>query len=296
MPDWNLTSVIVASVVAGSVGFLSGIFGVGGGFLLVPVLNAFLGVPMPIAVGSTACYTLGPATTAMLARKPRSGFIELPLILSGGLLAGVVCGGSALSRLKSVGMVAVMGKDISAVDLTILLSYLLLMSAIAAISLRDGLRGSSSTFSRRGLLAFVPVPPMAVIPDLRPAVHSIPLLSATGLMVGFLSGFLGMSGGLVLVPAAIYLLGLRTHDATTITIVIVWLVSIQSTFMHALYSNIHLELVTVLLISGAIGAGIGSQVGMKLKGRQLKTGFGLLVLLAAGIVATRLAKLWTAAG
>ena len=88
MFEWNPSTIFVASAVGGAVGFLSGLFGVGGGFLLVPILNAVLGVPMSIAVGSTACYTLGPATTAMLVRKPRTGFLELPLILSGGLFVG----------------------------------------------------------------------------------------------------------------------------------------------------------------------------------------------------------------
>lgn len=296
MSEWSPASLLIASVIAAGVGFLSGVFGVGGGFLLVPVLNAALGVPMPIAVGSTACYTLGPATTAMLARKPRSGFIELPLILAGGLFAGVLCGASAVSRLASLGSLPVLGRVVPAVDLMVLTGYFVLMTAIAAISLRDGLRRSSQALPRRGLFAHTPVPPMAIIPDLSPAVHSIPLLALTGLMVGFLSGFLGMSGGLVLVPAAIYLLGLRVHDATTVTIAIVWLVSVLSTIMHAVYDNVRIELVAILLVSGAIGAAAGSQIGLKLKGRQLKVGFGLLVLVAALIVASRLASLWTAAG
>ena len=87
MFEWTLTSVLIAASVGGAVGFLSGVFGVGGGFLLVPILNAALGIPMSIAVGSTACYTLGPATTAMLARRPVAGFLQLPVILSGGLFA-----------------------------------------------------------------------------------------------------------------------------------------------------------------------------------------------------------------
>lgn len=296
MIDWTLTTILIASFVGGCIGFLSGVFGVGGGFLLVPVLNTVLGIPMSIAVGSTACYTLGPATTAMLSRRLRSGFIELPLILAGGLLAGVVCGAAALARLQTIGQMTIFGKSLPAVDLIVLLSYLVLMTGIGLLALWDGRRVPGPGIRRRGLLAFVPLPPMAVIPELRPGVYSIPLLAATGLGVGFLSGFLGMSGGLVLVPAAIYLLGLRAHDATTVTIVIVWLVSLQSAFTHALHQHIALELVVALLVCGAAGAALGSQVGMNLKGRQLKTGFGLLVLVAAAIVAARLAQLWLAPG
>ncbi len=135
------------------------------------------------------------------------------------------------------------------------------------------------------------MPPQAEIPEL--GRYSIALLAWTGLAVGFLSGFLGMSGGLVLVPAAIYLLGLRVRDATTVTIVIVWLVSLQSTLMHALHSNVQLPLVFALLICGTIGAQVGSEIGKRARGRRLKTGFGLLVLVAAGIVFAKLWVLWT---
>ena len=279
-------------------GFLSGLFGVGGGFLLVPVLNAVIGVPMAIAVGSTACYTLGPATTAMLARNPRAGFLELPLILCGGLLTGVWLGAFSLSGLENVGTVGLLGRQIPVLDLLVLVSYAVLMSGIATLSLSDaliGFRNGTTRIRRRGLLTLLRVRPMAVIPDLRPSVYSIPLLALTGLTVGFLSGFLGMSGGLVLVPAAIYMLGLRPHDATTVTIVIVWLVSLQSTFMHARLGNVRLELVLSLLVCGTIGANVGARLGMKISSSRLKLGFGLLVVVSAGIVFVKLWRLWATA-
>ncbi len=293
MFEWNPSTIFVASAVGGAVGFLSGLFGVGGGFLLVPILNSLLGVPMSIAVGSTACYTLGPATTAMLARKPRSGFLELPLILGGGLFAGVWTGTRVLAWLQDTAAILVLDRALPAVDLIVLLSYAVLMIGIAVMSLMDAFSTQpASGVPRRGLLTSISLPPMAEIPDLRPGVYSIPLLAWTGLIVGFLSGFLGMSGGLVLVPAAVYLLGLRVHDATTVTIVIVWLVSIQSTFMHTLQNNVSLHLVAALLLCGTIGANIGSHVGMRWHGSRLKLGFGLMVLAAAAIVIAKLCALW----
>ena len=292
MFDWSISSLCFAAAIGAAVGFLSGVFGVGGGFLLVPVLNSVLGVPLPIAVGSTACYTLGPATTAMLARKPRSGFIELPLILGGGLMLGVMAGTESLVYLQSAAPMKLAGRSVAAVDLFVLGFYAVLMTGIAAMSLYDGFR-SVPLSRQRGLFEYIPVPPHAEIPDL--GRFSIPVLAWTGLVVGFLSGFLGMSGGLILVPAAIYLLGLRVHQATTITIVIVWLVSLQSTLMHALHSHVQLPLVIALLVCGTIGAQIGSEVGRKARGRRLQIGFGLLVLAAAAIVVYRLWRLWSPA-
>ncbi len=293
MFEWSVTSAMFAAIVGGIVGFLSGLFGVGGGFLLVPVLNAILGVPISLAVGSTACYTIGPATVALLSRKPKAGFVELPLILSGGLFVGVWVGTKAITTLSTAANIDVLGHAVPALDLMVLLCYAVLMTFISATSLIDAMSpAANSNVRRRGLLTSVKLRPIAAIPDLRPGSYSIPLLAWTGLIVGFLSGFLGMSGGLVLIPAAIYLLGLRVHDATTITIVIVWLVSIQSTLMHALNGNVQRSLVVALLVCGTIGAGVGTQVAVNLKSSQLKLGFGLLVLVSAMIVFGKLCVLW----
>lgn len=291
MQSLSIFSLLVASAVGGGVGLLSGIFGVGGGFLLVPLLNSVLGIPMATAVGSTACYTLGPATTAMLARRPRSGFVEVPLILCGGLFLGVLGGTSAIAGLKSTGAIDVAGRAVAATDLLVLSFYAVLMLGIAAMSLADGLRRTPRSVPAGGWISKVPVPPVVRFDDV--GSFSIPVLSWTGLVVGFLSGFLGMSGGLVLVPAAIYLLGLKVHDATSITIVIVWLVSVQSTLMHAMHQNVQLTLVAALLICGTIGAQIGTELGRKIRGQRLKLGFGILVLSAAAIVIARLWSLWT---
>lgn len=288
MFEWTTSTILFASAVGAFVGFVSGMFGVGGGFLLVPILNAALGVPMPIAVGSAACYSLGPATTAMLARKPGAGYFEMTMILGGGLLAGVISGSWAVGYFGSADPIQVGDSLIPAAELWVLSCYFVLMLVIAGGSLWDALRSGKNPIQRRGLLAFAPVPPMARIPDLRPSVYSIPLLAITGLVVGFLSGFLGMSGGLILVPASIYLLGMRAQDATTLTVVMVWVVALQSTFMHAYHVHVHLRLTVSLLICGTIGAAIGSQSGLRLSGRRLKALFGSLVLLGAGIVALRL--------
>lgn len=291
MPDWTLLGFVFALTVGGSVGFLSGMFGVGGGFLLVPILNVFLGIPMSLAVGSTACYTLGPATVAVMARRPVWGFLQLPLIISGGLLAGVYLGANFLNALSDREGLVIAGRIVPADDLLILSSYAVLMIAICVLTFRDGLRRTKSTREHTGLFSYGLLPPVAQIDDLSPSRHSIPLVAWTGVVIGFLSGFLGMSGGLVLIPACIYLFGLRVHEAGTVTIVIVWLVSAQSTVLHAYHDHINLPLVVSLLISGTVGAALGAQFAGGLSASQLKIGFGTLVLLAALIVLTRLCML-----
>jgi len=286
------TSTLILSAVAGGlVGVLSGLFGVGGGFLLVPLLNTVLGVPMPIAVGSTTCYTLGPATTALLARRPTTGYIELPLILAGGLFAGVFAGATALSSLQRAGTVEVFGRLLPAVDVAVLGCYSVLMTGIVVSTLLSVRRSKLLRHpDGPGIISRCPIPPTAFIPDLTPSTFSIPLLSLLGFGVGCLSGFLGMSGGLVLIPATVFLLGLSVHDATTITVVIVWIASCQACVMHALQNRVDLWLTGALLVTGPLGARLGAEAGMRLPGRQLKIGFAMMVLVAAIIVWGRL---WT---
>ncbi len=291
MPDWTILSFLLTLTVGGTVGFLSGLFGVGGGFLLVPILNVLLAVPMTLAVGSTACYTLGPATVAVMARRPAGGFLELPLIISGGLFSGVFLGANFLNALSDWEGLVIAGKIVPADDLFVLLSYAVLMIGICILTFQDGLKRTKSSQTKAGLFSYWLLPPIAEIKDLQPSQHSIPLVAWTGVVIGFLSGFLGMSGGLVLIPACIYLLGLQVHEAATVTIVIVWLVSAQSTILHACHNHINLPLVVSLLISGTIGAAVGAQFAGRLSASQLKVGFGTLVLLAALIVVIRLCML-----
>jgi uncharacterized membrane protein YfcA len=82
------TELLLAMLINGMIGFLSGVFGFGGGFLLVPVLNVALGIPMTFAAGASACQVLGPATTSLLARNIEARRFRLPLIISGGLFLG----------------------------------------------------------------------------------------------------------------------------------------------------------------------------------------------------------------
>ena len=289
MDELSTFTLMWSAVAGGLVGVLSGLFGVGGGFLLVPLLNTLLGVPLPVAVGSATCYTLGPATTALLARRPTLGFAELPLILAGGLFTGVYAGTWTLSALQQTGEILIWNRSVPAVDLGVLSCYSLLMSGIAVLSIRGAIVNRTPTASPApGIISRWRIPPVAVIPDMEPSTYSIPLLALLGFGVGCLSGFLGMSGGLVLIPATVYLLGLRVRDATTVTVVIVWLASCQACVLHSLHDRVNLWLTVSLLVTGPMGARLGAELGMKWSGRKLRLGFGLMVICAASLVWWRL--------
>lgn len=286
---------LLPAVVAGAgVGFLSGIFGFGGGFLIVPVLNLVLKIDMEIAVGTGACQVLGPATTSLLARRVELRHLRLPLTITGGLLVGVFSGAQVLELAKLQGAVTLWGRSINAVDLTVLPSYFVLLLAIGGFTFLESSREQTGRKIGRGWIAGWRIPPFGEFDEFdRPQV-SIVTISGFGLVVGFVSGLLGMSGGLILIPGLIYLLGMKTQNAVLSSLVIVWIVAFQSTIAHAWHGNVDLPLVVALLFGGTAGARFGSEIGSKLHGRQFRRQFSWLLLTTAILIGGSLIRLFVA--
>ncbi|NOX54829.1 MAG: sulfite exporter TauE/SafE family protein [Planctomycetes bacterium] len=279
-----------AVVAGGAVGYLSGLFGVGGGFLLVPLLNIVLGIPIELAVGAGPCQVLGPATTSLLARRVGKADLRLPLIIALGLLIGVFWGARLLEAAKQQGRIAWNGQSIPLAELVVLSLYWILLVVLGAFSLWEVRRSQRRRPIPRGWIRRWRIPPYATLPDSDGQDISIPVVSWFAVAVGFLAGLIGTSGGLILLPSLIYLVGLTTHRAVLNTIVIVWIVAAQSTIAHAWHDNINLVLVMSLLLGGTIGARLGAVTSLRLGGRQLRHRFGWLLLGTAVLIALRLAK------
>ncbi len=281
----------VAAAGAG-VGFLSGMFGLGGGFLIVPVLHIALRVPMELAVGAGACQVLGPATTSLLARKVERSRLRFPLTILGGMLIGVFSGVWCLGWIRDFGRdneLRIFGKTVPPIDFTVLGVYFLLLLSVGLFAVWESHNAVRGKPSHRFSLASWRIPPYASFPEFGETQSSIPLLTWFGLVVGFLSGFLGMSGGLIVLPGLIYLLGIPTQDAVKSSLIIVWIIAVQNTIAHAWQNHIDLWLVMALLIGGTIGARLGSEFGLKLAARQLRRRFGWLLIVTAVLIGARLA-------
>ncbi len=289
--DLGALDLILVTLAGGGVGFLSGVFGVGGGFLLVPVLNILLNIRMDLAVGAGACQVLGPATTSILARRIRVEHCRLPATVAGGLFVGVFSGAMLFRVVKQYGSVEVSGQSIPLADLVVLGTYLVLLLSLGGFALWEAHYCRSHPNYWQGSVARWPIPPYAQFPEFGESPVSIAIIAWFGLAVGFLGGLLGMSGGLVLLPGLVYLLGMQTHQAIHSSIVIVWMVAFQSTIAHSWQGNVDLTLVGALLLGGTIGARLGSQYCERMKGWQLRRSFGWLLLFTAGIIAAQLVRL-----
>jgi uncharacterized membrane protein YfcA len=286
------TELLLAMLINGMIGFLSGVFGFGGGFLLVPVLNVALGIPMTFAAGASACQVLGPATTSLLARNIEARRFRLPLIITGGLFLGASAGAWGLHWLSRQGAVAIADQTLPAADVAVLVLYLLLLGSLGGFSIYEASREDSGNPLSRGWAAKWRFPPTAAFAEFDGARQSIAVLSWFGLAVGFSAGLLGNSGGVLLLPGLVYLLGMRTQEAVVSSLVIVWVLSLISTAAHAWLGHVDLRLVTALLIGGTFGARWGSEVGLQLHGSQLRRWFGRLMLLTCGLILFRLLRMF----
>jgi len=278
-----------------SVGCLAGMLGVGGSFLLVPILHVILGIPIEIAVGSTACQLLGPATAAVLARRLKREQLRLPLILSGGILMGVMLGTRLLTTAGQLGDLNVDGRSIPADELLVLGVYFVLLVFIGVFALFEVWQHSQGRSISRGWLSRLKIQPTDSFPELETGELSIPVLSMFGFATGLTAGLLGISGGLILIPGLIYLLGIRSRQAILASLVVVWLTSLQGTVFHAILGNVDLSLAFALMSGGTIGARLSSDFGARLKGAAIRKSLGWLTLLAAGLVLYQLVHLLTAA-
>lgn len=273
------------------VGWIAGLLGIGGSFLLVPILHVVLGVPIKIAVGSTSCQLLGPSTTSILARKLKRTQLRFPLILTGGLIVGVCVGTSILEHAEQLGETVFNGQSISVVRLTVLGVYFLMLVSMGTFAVYEANRQRQGKPIRRGWLTGLRVPPIDKFEEMGAGELSIPVLSLFGLAMGFAAGLLGISGGLFLIPGLVYFMGIRSKHAINASLMVIWIVSLAATSFHGWHGNVNLPLAISLMFGGTIGAQFGTQWSYRLKGQALRSSLGWLTLFAATLVLYDLLKM-----
>ena len=261
----------------GGVGFLSGMFGVGGGFLMTPLL-IFLGVPPAIAVSTEANQIVASSVSGVIAHW-RRGNVDFKM--GGILLAGGVVGSSLGVLLFSI------LRDIGQIDLVIKLSYVVFLGLIGGMMLLESIRAILRTRqagARRGKLHqhnwLHGLPFKMRFRKSKLYISALlPFLLAA--MVGVLSAIMGVGGGFILVPAMVYLLGMPTYVVIGTSLFQIIFVTANITVLQAVQTQtVDFVLDGLLLFGAVIGAQIGARFGTRLKGEQLR---GLLALMVLGV-------------
>ena len=266
-------NVFLILAMGAAVGFVSGMFGIGGGFLMTPLL-IFIGITPAVAVASVASHIAASSFSGAIAywrRRAIDPTLALVLLIGGTI--GTALGVSTFTLLRTLGQL----------DLTIALSYVVLLTAVGSLMFWEGLRAVMRL--RRG----VPAPRRT-----HGWIHALPLkmrfkrskiylsvipVVVIGIIIGFLGAVMGIGGGFILVPALVYLLRVPANVVVGTSLLQVVAMMCVTTILQALTSqSVDILLAFCLMVGGTVGAQFGASAGKYLRGDQLRALLALLVL------------------
>jgi uncharacterized membrane protein YfcA len=265
----------------GGVGFLSGIFGVGGGFLMTPLL-IFIGIPPAVAVATEANQIVASSFSGVLAHwRRRTVDFKMGFVLLLGGLVGSAIGVWIFSWLRELGQV----------DLLVALCYVVFLGIVGALMFIESvnaLRKAKKTARRAVRKRHNWVHGLPFKTRFRASnlyISAIPPFGV-GLLVGVLAAIMGVGGGFIMVPAMIYLLGMATTVVVGTSLFQIMFVTGATTLLHAITNQtVDAVLAVILLVGGVVGAQIGVRIGPKLKAEQMRILLASLVLVVCAKLA-----------
>ena len=260
-----------------AVGFISGMFGIGGGFLMTPLL-IFVGIAPAVAVASVASHVAASSFSGAISYWRRRALDPaLALVLLTGGLTGTTAGVWLFTLLRAIGQL----------DLTIAMSYLILLSAVGTMMIVESVRailrargGRPAEIRRPGSHLWIHGLPLKMrFKTSKIYVSVIPIVTI-GFLIGFIGAVMGIGGGFLLVPALIYLIRVPTGVVIGTSMVLTPVTMAYATVVHAATNHlVDALLALILMIGGVIGAQFGARTGQKFSGEQLRLLLGILVLM-----------------
>jgi uncharacterized protein len=259
-----------------AVGFISGMFGIGGGFLMTPLL-IFIGISPAVAVATVASHISASSFSGVIAYWRRRALdLALALMLLAGGIIGTISGVWLFSILRFLGQL----------DLVIGLSYVLLLGIVGSMMIVESTRailrsrkGRPVEIRRPGSHTWIHGLPFKLrFKQSRIYVSVIPVW-VIGFSIGFIGAIMGIGGGFLLVPALIYLLRVPTGVVVGTSMVLTLVTMASATVMHAVSNHlVDAVLALILMVGGVIGAQFGARAGQRIRGERLRLLLGLLVL------------------
>lgn len=272
-------NIIVLLAMGAAVGFLSGMFGVGGGFLITPLL-IFYNIPPAIAVATGANQVIASSFSGALAHFKRGTLdIRLGLVLLAGGIAGSTLGAFVFALLRSVGQL----------DLFISLLYVTLLGIVGTLMLVESVNalrrtrsGALPTLKKSGQHNWIHRLPFKMRFRTSMLFVSVIPVIGIGAAIGFLAAIMGVGGGFIMVPALIYLLKVPTNVVVGTSLFQIIFVTAFTTIVHATANQtVDIILAFILMIGGVAGAQYGARAGQRLRGEQLRALLALLVVAVA---------------
>ena len=256
------------------VGFMSGLFGVGGGFLMTPLL-IFMGIPPSTAVGTESVQILGSSVSGAIAHSRKKNIdYEIGIFLLIGGIFGSTIGVILFNFLKESGNI----------DLIINILYVIFLSIIGILMLIEStislVKHEEKVIRKKKKRSFLDYLPLKLKFRHSGIYISIILPISVGIITGFLASLMGVGGGFIMVPAMIYLFRMGTVSAIGTSLFQIVFVTLNSSILQATYNlSVDLILAIFLLIGGVIGAQYGSKFTSRFKGEQLRVLLAIIVIL-----------------
>ncbi|MFZ5731956.1 MAG: sulfite exporter TauE/SafE family protein [Pseudomonadota bacterium] len=259
-----------------AVGFVSGMFGIGGGFLLTPLL-IFVGISPAVAVASVSSHIAASSFSGALSYWRRRAIDPaLAVVLLAGGILGTAFGVWLFTLLRSLGQL----------DLIIALSYVVLLSTVGGLMFWEGLRaihrsrqGENLPIRRPGTHNWIHGLPLKMRFKRSKIYLSVIPLIATGLMIGFVGAIMGIGGAFMLIPILIYVMRVPTSTVIGTAMALTLVTMILATILHAVTNHlVDAVLALILMVGGVIGAQFGARAGQRIRGEHLRLLLGLLIL------------------
>jgi uncharacterized membrane protein YfcA len=259
-----------------AVGFISGMFGIGGGFLMTPLL-IFLGISPAVAVATVSSHIAASSFSGAITYWRRKALdLSLAAMLLIGGIGGTAAGVWLFTYLRALGQL----------DLTISLSYVLLLGSVGGLMVMEGVRaiirsrhGKPVELRRPGSHTwFHGLPFKLRFKQSRIYVSSIPVVMI-GFIMGFIGAIMGIGGGFLLVPMLIYFLRVPTNVVIGTSMVLTLVTMATATVLHSVTNHlVDVILALILMVGGVTGAQFGARAGQKMRGERLRLMLGVLVL------------------
>jgi uncharacterized membrane protein YfcA len=270
-------NILLVLVMGLAVGFISGMFGIGGGFLMTPLL-IFIGINPGVAVASVASHVAASSFSGAInywRRRALDPSLALMLLLGG--LIGTTVGVWLFTLLRKIGQL----------DLTISLSYLILLCTVGGMMIVESVRailrargGRPAEIRRPGSHMWIHGLPLKMRFKVSKIYVSVIPIWVIGFIIGFIGAIMGIGGGFLLVPALIYLVRVPTGVVIGTSMVLTLVTMTYATVIHAATNHlVDALLALILMVGGVTGAQFGARTGQRFSGEQLRLLLGILVMM-----------------
>ncbi|MBR0826419.1 sulfite exporter TauE/SafE family protein [Bradyrhizobium manausense] len=266
-------NILLVLAMGAAVGFVSGMFGIGGGFLMTPLL-IFIGITPAVAVASVASHIAASSFSGAISYWRRRAIDPaLATVLLCGGTTGTALGVWTFTQLRALGQL----------DLMIALSYVVLLSTVGGLMFWEGLRAMMRT--RRGAIAprrthyWIHALPLKMRFKRSKIYLSVIPIVVVGLVIGFIGAIMGIGGAFILVPVMIYMLRVPTSTVIGTSMILTLVTMLFATMLHAVTNHlVDAVLALILMIGGVTGAQFGARAGQRIRGEQLRLLLGFLIL------------------